>query len=168
MECTFNDGLRERSDTCWLHEAVEALVVRMKMLVMRTVSGARWIIDCDNKAGFPPSNTTGSLNVLCGGLRLSNYCHQAQARHIQTHLDHVCRQADIDSMLFLAALQRRIKLLQNLGYLIALNPAREFQIPVNEASRLQRIFASEGCSQPLPIPHGVHVLSYVRPYQGRS
>src|SRR5690349_1041005 len=94
----FDHRPREWSHTGWFYESVDALMVCAKMLVMRAISWTSWIVNGYHQARFFSPDTARCLNILSRCFGLADYCHQAQARHIKSHLNHVCRQTNIDDI----------------------------------------------------------------------
>ena len=81
----------------WRHRggldlSVKLLVVGQEPLVVATVARLRSAVDGDHQAGADigaAADATGYLDVLSGGLGLSNDGHQAEAVDVDTDLDDV-------------------------------------------------------------------------------
>src|SRR6266850_1252378 len=97
MESSLAHRDREGRHAGRLDPSVNTLVVGAEMLEVRAVARFSWIQDRNDQTGAPnvtPDATCG-LDILRRRLRLAHNNHEAESRHVQSNLNHVCCETHI-------------------------------------------------------------------------
>ena len=102
VQCSAEDGGGERGNRGGLYLGVQPLMVGVEALVVAAVARLGGAVDGYHEPwadiGATP-DAAGYLDVLSSGLGLSNDGHQAKAVDVDSDLDDVRGEADVDSIL---------------------------------------------------------------------